>query len=83
VVAFFNARHDQRERLIPPDLDEGTAMLRANNDLRLELIAAERDFLYELLRKGTLTDESRRRLERELDLEEASILARRESEIPL
>ncbi len=58
---FFNARHDQRERLIPPDLDEGTAMLRANNDLRLELIAAERDFLYDLLRKGTITDESRRR----------------------
>jgi CPA1 family monovalent cation:H+ antiporter len=83
VVAFFNARHDQRERLIPSDLDEGTAMLRANNNLRLELIAAERDFLYDLLRKGTLTDESRRRLERELDLEEASILARRESEIPL
>jgi len=83
VVEFFNARHDQRERLIPADLDEGTAVLRANNNLRLELIAAERDFLYGLLRKGTITDESRRRLERELDLEEASILARRESEIPL
>ena len=46
--------------------------------MRLELIAAERDFLYELLRDGKITDESRRRLERDLDLEEAAILARRE-----
>ena len=45
--------------------------------------AAERDFLYSLLRQGKITDESRRRLERELDLEEATILSKRESEIPL
>ena len=45
--------------------------------------AAERDVLYELLRDGKITDESRRRLERDLDLEEATILARREGETPL
>jgi NhaP-type Na+/H+ or K+/H+ antiporter len=83
IVTFLNARHDHRERLIPSDLDEGLAAMRANNDLRLELIAAERDFLYDLLRSGTLTDESRRRLERELDLEETAILARRAGETPL
>lgn len=83
VVAFLNARHDHRERLIPSDIDEGLAAMRANNDVRLELIAAERDFLYGLLRSGTITDESRRRLERELDLEEAAILARREGATPL
>ena len=56
---------------------------RSSNNVRLELIAAERDFLYELLRDGKITDESRRRLERDLDLEEAAILARREGETPL
>ena len=55
----------------------------SSNDVRLELIDAERDFLYELLRDGKITDETRRRLERDLDLEEATILARREGETPL
>jgi CPA1 family monovalent cation:H+ antiporter len=82
-VDFLNARHDHRERLIPRDLDDGVASMRAHNDLRQELIAAERRFLHELLRDGKITDESRRRLERDLDLEEAAILARREGELPL
>ncbi len=82
VVAFLNARHEHRERLMPADLD-GMAATRIRNDLRLELIAAEREFLYGLLRNGKITDESRRRLERDLDLEEAAILARREGEMPL
>jgi CPA1 family monovalent cation:H+ antiporter len=82
-IALLNARHDHRMRLIPADLDEGFARIRLSNDLRLELIAAERDFLYELLRQGRITDESRRRLERELDLEEATILSKREGETPL
>jgi CPA1 family monovalent cation:H+ antiporter len=83
VIAFLNARHDHRMRLIPPDLDDGLAQMRLSNDLRLELITAERDFLYQLLRQGRITDESRRRLERELDLEEATILSKREGETPL
>jgi len=83
VVAFLNARHDHRERLIPSDLDDGLAQMHASNDLRLELIAAERDFLYQMLRDGRITDESRRRLERDLDLEEAAILSRREGDVPL
>ena len=80
IVEFLNARHDHRERLIPSDLDDGLDAMRASNDVRRELIAAERDFLYELLRDGKITDESRRRLERDLDLEEAAILARREGD---
>ena len=52
-------------------------------ELRLELIAVEREYLYQLLRDGKLTDESRRRIERELDLEEASIACRKEGEAPL
>jgi CPA1 family monovalent cation:H+ antiporter len=83
VVAVLNARHDHRERLIPSDLDDGMALMRVSNDLRLELIAAERDFVYKMLREGKITDEARRRLERELDLEEAAILSKREGEMPM
>jgi CPA1 family monovalent cation:H+ antiporter len=42
----------------------------------MELIDAEREYLYQLFRDGKLTDEARRRIERELDLEEASIACR-------
>ena len=80
---FLQSRHDHRLRQIPTDMEDGLAQVRLNNDLRMELIAAEREFLYELLREGKITDESRRRLERELDLEEATILSKREAETPL
>jgi hypothetical protein len=82
-IDFLQSRHDNRLRQIPTDMEDGLAQVRVNNDLRMELIAAEREFLYELLREGKITDESRRRLERELDLEEASILSKREAETPL
>jgi len=36
-----------------------------------------------MLQDGKITDESRRRLERDLDLEEAAIMSRREAETPL
>jgi CPA1 family monovalent cation:H+ antiporter len=83
VVEYLNERQDHRRRQIPDDLDQGLARAHVNNDLRLELIAAEREFLYELLRQGRITDESRRRLERDLDLEEAAIHARRAADTPL
>jgi len=41
------------------------------------LIEAEREFIYRLLRNGKITDEARRRIEYELDLEEASVANRR------
>jgi CPA1 family monovalent cation:H+ antiporter len=40
------------------------------------LIDAERDFIYQLLREGKITDEARRRIEYELDLEEAGVANR-------
>ena len=83
VLDILNARHDNRMRFIPTDLGDGLANTRLNNDVRLELIAAERDFVYDMLRQGKITDESRRRLERDLDLEEASILSKRETDTPL
>jgi Na+/H+ antiporter len=83
VLKFLQARHDHRLLQIPADDGDGLAAMRINNDLRMELIAAEREFLYAMLRDGKITDESRRRLERELDLEEATILSKREAETPL
>jgi CPA1 family monovalent cation:H+ antiporter len=80
VVDYLRARHEHRMRQVPSDLDGGAG---TDNDLRMELIAAERDFLYEMLRQGRITDESRRRLERELDLEEAAILSKRAADTPL
>ena len=48
-------------------------------ELRAELIAAEREYIYRLLQEGQITDEARRRIERELDLEEASLAFKRDS----
>jgi len=42
------------------------------------LIAAEREYIFRLLRDGQITDEARRRIERELDLEEAGIASKNE-----
>jgi CPA1 family monovalent cation:H+ antiporter len=61
---------------------DGDAAHRKLTDLRedieVELIAAERAHINELFRTGELTDETRRRIERELDLREADLANRRE-----
>ena len=54
-------KEDRRDRTAPPD------------EIELLLIAAERERINELYRQGTLKDDSRRRLERELDLREANL----------
>ncbi|HEX4043724.1 MAG TPA: Na+/H+ antiporter [Xanthobacteraceae bacterium] len=77
--SLLRARHDYRAgrlaRHAPHDDNEGTASAYA---LRLELIAAEREYIYRQLQEGKITDESRRRIERELDLEEASAACKAE-----
>ena len=50
--------------------------MRLRRDIKHELIDAEREFIYALLRDGKITDEARRRIEYELDLEEASVANR-------
>jgi Na+/H+ antiporter len=77
VQALLQAYNDHRATQLPRD-DEGLATVAASAEVRGELIAAERVLLYARLRDGTLTDESRRRIERELDLEEARMAALRE-----
>jgi CPA1 family monovalent cation:H+ antiporter len=46
------------------------------------LIAAERERINELYREGTLKDEPRRRLERELDLREANLVSHQHQQDP-
>jgi len=72
-LALVRTRHDEREGLIPSDLGEGLAITRAGSALRVEVIEEERRALHQLLRDGKLTDDARRRVERELDLEEEII----------
>jgi CPA1 family monovalent cation:H+ antiporter len=76
VAALMRARHDSRRQLHPRSMTDGVEQATLGAELRLEVIAAEREHLYQLLRDGKITDESRRRIERELDLEEASILSK-------
>jgi CPA1 family monovalent cation:H+ antiporter len=77
VVRLLHARHEIRAGQLPASLDPDVHDLSvAGTHLTLELIAAERKFIHLLLRDGTITDEIRRRIERDLDLEEASLANR-------
>jgi CPA1 family monovalent cation:H+ antiporter len=57
-------------------MEDGLEHMRLSASVKKELIDAERDFIYELLRDGKITDDARRRIEYELDLEEASVANR-------
>jgi len=83
VLAILRARHDYRLGRLPKILSQGldADAASAAAELRSDLIAAEREYIYQLLREGQITDEARRRIERELDLEEASIACRKEGGI--
>ena len=82
MVTLLQARHEVRAAQSPLDLAEGNEAVMLSSELRIELIAAERETLHRLYREGKLTDESRRRLERELDLEEESIACRKDGAAP-
>jgi monovalent cation/hydrogen antiporter len=83
VVKLLRARHEIRSIQLPLSLDPDKCDLpAAGAELTRELIAAERKFIHALLREGRITDEARRRIERDLDLEEASF-ANREYRMPL
>ena len=77
-LAILRARHEYRLGRLPTDTADGVAAAAAAADVRAELIAAEREFIYRLLQEGHITDEARRRIERELDLEEAGIACKKE-----
>jgi monovalent cation/hydrogen antiporter len=77
VVKLLRARHETRINQLPDSLDpEADDVSAAGIDLTRELIASERQFIHVLLRDGKITDETRRHIERDLDLEEASLANR-------
>jgi CPA1 family monovalent cation:H+ antiporter len=83
VVRLLRARHETRSNQLPESLDPDGDASAAGIDLTRELIAVERQFIHVLLRDGKITDETRRRIERDLDLEEASLANREYRTIPL
>ncbi len=76
VLELLRTRNLSRAQILPRDLSDGLDHTRQSAALKKELIDAERAFIYELLRDGRITDEARRRIEYELDLEEASLANR-------
>jgi monovalent cation/hydrogen antiporter len=84
VVKLLRARHEVRTNQLPDALDPNAHDVTvAGTALTRELIAEERKFIHVLLRDGRITDETRRRIERDLDLEEASLSNREYRKIPL
>jgi len=84
VVKLLRARHETRANQLPDSLDPDHHDVSATGtSLTRELIASERRFIHTLLRDGKITDETRRRIERDLDLEEASLSNREYRKIPL
>ena len=76
VIALLRTRNQSRRQILPSNMADGLDYMRQSATLKKELIDAERDFIYQLLRDGKLTDEARRRIEYELDLEEAGVANR-------
>jgi CPA1 family monovalent cation:H+ antiporter len=84
VIKLLRARHETRINQLPDSLDpEADDVSAAGIDLTRELISEERKFIHALLRDGKITDETRRRIERDLDLEEASLANREYRTTPL
>jgi Na+/H+ antiporter len=84
VVKLLRARHEIRCNQLPDSLNPDAHDISvAGTALTRELIATERRFIHALLRDGKITDESRRRIERDLDLEEASLANREYRKLPL
>jgi CPA1 family monovalent cation:H+ antiporter len=84
VVKLLRARHETRVNQLPVSLDpDAHDISTAGTALTRELISAERKFIHMLLRDGKITDDIRRRIERDLDLEEASLANREYRKVPL
>jgi CPA1 family monovalent cation:H+ antiporter len=75
-IGHLRTRHAARRQQYPRSTTDGVEAAKLVGQLRLDLIESERAYLFQLLREGKITDESRRRIERELDLEEAGIEGR-------
>ena len=76
MVRHLRTRNEAREQILPSNLEDGLDFTRETAKVKKELIDAERQFIYDMLRDGKISDEARRRIEYELDLEEASLANR-------
>lgn len=83
VIKILRARHESRSKQLPDELDPEVDVSALGTDLVRELIAEERKFIHAQLRDGKITDDSRRRIERDLDLEEAGLRNREYRKMPL
>ncbi len=84
LARVLEARHETRMRALPdPPTEEGqhTPATKGAGLVR-EMINIERKLLHKLLREGQITAETRRRIDRDLDLEEA-VVDNREKNAPL
>lgn len=84
LARFLQSRHETRMQAIPdpPSVAGGPTPATRGAALVREMISIERKLLHQLLRDGKITDEVRRRIERDLDLEEA-VVDNREKSTPL
>jgi CPA1 family monovalent cation:H+ antiporter len=86
-LALIRERYETRLALLPRSHNDGIEVAKVRADLRMELIAEERVLIHQLLRRGEISDETRRRIERDLDLEEAGFRSRTggesQGELPL
>ena len=76
VIELLRTRNQSRSQILPGNLQDSLEQMRSSASVKKELIDAEREFIYQLLREGKITGEARRRIEYELDLEEASVANR-------
>jgi monovalent cation/hydrogen antiporter len=76
VVELLRTRNLSRNQILPRDMSDALDHIRRAASVKKELIDAEREFVFQLLREGEISDEARRRIEYELDLEEASLANR-------
>ena len=76
VIELLRTRNQSRSQVLPDNLQDSLEQMRLSASVKKELIDTEREFIFQLLRDGKITDEARRRIEYELDLEEASVANR-------
>jgi CPA1 family monovalent cation:H+ antiporter len=84
LARFLEARHETRMRALPdpaPVAGDHTPPTKGAGMVR-EIITIERRLLHKMLSENKITDETRRRIERDLDLEEA-VVNNRERSTPL
>jgi Na+/H+ antiporter len=84
VIRSLRARQLERLKHVEKRSDgdgEHKKLMQGADEIEYLLIAAERDFINDLYRRGELKDEARRRIERELDLRDAHLTSVRAEDL--